>query len=111
MYHRHGWLQGNWHWDRNGTGTPRAWARKIPPFTPCGYCFQEYAQVWDHIIPYRKGGSTKAANLMPACRRCNAILGDKVFSHIREKRDFIREVLQHREIWKAPENDEPYEFG
>lgn len=71
----------------------RRWTKRIPKYTPCGYCFSQWATVWDHIIPFSYGGRTIDDNLYPSCRACNAIASDKVFDSIEEKRNYI---MKHR---------------
>ena len=66
--------------------------------TPCGYCFQEWATEWDHIIPWSKGGSSHSDNLMPACRWCNRHLSDKRFWDVQAKRLYIQE----KSYWERP---------
>lgn len=70
--------------------------------TPCGYCFERYAEVWDHLIPWIHGGRTSESNLYPSCRRCNGLLSDKIFNSIEEKREHVREELIRRGKWKFP---------
>lgn len=41
-----------------------AWASQ------CAYC-ADPADTLDHVLPRSRGGLTVAANLIPACRRCN----------------------------------------
>jgi hypothetical protein len=76
--------------------------RRIPRNTPCGYCFEKWATCWDHIIPYSLGGPTNTDNLMPACRACNAMLSDKVFDSIEEKREYVRVNQQPHRIKDFP---------
>jgi hypothetical protein len=38
---------------------------------PCVYCGEE-AQAVDHVVPRSRGGTDEPANLVPACRSCNA---------------------------------------
>jgi 5-methylcytosine-specific restriction endonuclease McrA len=68
--------------------------RAIPPDTPCGYCFEDWATVWDHILPRARGGRTRQANLMPACRACNVWFADRVFPSIEAKREARRQWLR-----------------
>lgn len=63
--------------------------RKPRPDIPCGYCFEEWATCYDHIIPITYGGSNDIRNLMPACHLCNALASGKVFDTIEQKREFI----------------------
>lgn len=68
--------------------------RAIPPDTPCGYCFDDWATVWDHIRPYSAGGRSQPANLMPSCRACNAWFSDHVYPSIEAKREARRQFLR-----------------
>jgi len=77
----------------------RATTRRIPDGTPCGYCFNEWATVWDHLQPWSKQGKTIPANLYPACRRCNALLAALSFPSIEEKREYVRTTLIERGDW------------
>src|ERR1035437_2542707 len=72
---------------------------KIPAGTPCGYCFERWATVWDHLQPYSKRGLTVPANLYPSCRRCNSLLSDLSFPTIEEKREYVRSTLIERGHW------------
>lgn len=66
--------------------------KAIPKYTPCGYCFSDWATVWDHIIPFSaRPGGINYNNLMPSCERCNSIARDLRFSSIEEKRIYILE--------------------
>lgn len=71
-------------------------------WTPCGYCFQAWAFVFDHIQPRSKGGSSRKSNLYPACQRCNSLLKDKLFPSLGAKREYVRQELIRRGIWKFP---------
>lgn len=64
-----------------------------PINTPCGYCFERWAEVYDHILPKSYGGSNSRSNLLPACSRCNGLVGSRVFDSLEEKRNFIRREL------------------
>jgi HNH endonuclease len=78
-------------------------ARKSPPSgTPCGYCFERWATVYDHLWPRSAGGSNGDDNLYPSCKRCNAFLSAKCFSTIQQKREYVRSTLIERGIWKLP---------
>jgi hypothetical protein len=66
---------------------------------PCGYCFQEWAYCYDHILPVAHGGTNRKSNLYPACRRCNALLSDKVFGSLEEKREYVQTELKARGEW------------
>ena len=69
-----------------------------PPldFTPCGYCFDSWAVVYDHLRPKSRGGTNHAENLYPACARCNMIAGAKLFSSIEEKRAYCQKILEEK---------------
>lgn len=74
---------------------------KIKKLIPCGYCFEEWADCYDHIRPVSRGGTNKKSNLYPACKRCNSILSNKLFKNLDEKRNFIRAELKNREEWHS----------
>lgn len=66
---------------------------KTPKDTLCGYCQRRTATGYDHVVPYSYGGPTKPDNLFPCCRRCNSILGNKLFNSIEEKRIYVKQWL------------------
>lgn len=70
----------------------------VPPYTPCGYCFSEWATGWDHLIPRVAGGHGTKDNLYPSCKRCNSILGSRIFASIEEKRDYVWERLHSQDV-------------
>lgn len=51
----------------------------------CRYCGRSQAEdpnlilVIDHIIPYSKGGTTVAENLVTCCQQCNCLKGTHIF--------------------------------
>ncbi len=57
--------------------------------TMCAYCLTATADSIDHLFPYSQGGSHDAANLVPACRVCNSILGSRVFPEFAAKRAYV----------------------
>ena len=71
--------------------------RRIPRWTPGGYCFDEWATVWDHMMPASNGGKTQPDNLMPCCRGCNYWFSDKIFPSIEAKREARRDFLREME--------------
>jgi hypothetical protein len=83
---------------------PRYASQPIPPLTPCGYCFDNWATCWDHLLPFSHGGLTIASNLYPACRRCNHLLGAKMFATIEEKREYVRQKLIEKGTWKTADS-------
>lgn len=68
-------------------------SRKPSVYTPCGYCFDNWATCYDHIKPLNSGGDNTQANLYPACQRCNGWLGARVFSSLDEKRAYVNGKL------------------
>jgi hypothetical protein len=82
-----------------GNSAVRMSKRRIPDWTPCGYCFNEWATVWDHLQPWSKFGLSKAKNLYPSCGRCNRMLYDFSFASIEEKREYARTTLIERGDW------------
>lgn len=74
-------------------------APRIRKLVPCGYCFEEWASGYDHILPVFRGGTNKKSNLYPACRRCNSLASAIEFKSLDEKRDYIRAKLKERNEW------------
>lgn len=72
---------------------------KLKELTPCGYCFQEWASCYDHVMPVAHGGTNRKSNLYPSCQRCNAILSAAVFKSLNDKRNYIRQKLKGRGLW------------
>ena len=84
--------------------------RTFPEWTPCGYCYQEWATVFDHIIPVARGGKNNRENLEPACERCNRLLGCRVFDSLKDKKEWLRGRLIRDGLWKfASEEPAPGE--
>lgn len=81
--------------------------RSRPPAgTPCGYCFQNWATGWDHLIPLSYRTDNRSLNLYPCCRRCNSILGNRMFQTIEEKREHVRYRLIEMGKWKLPSGED-----
>lgn len=62
----------------------------------CAYCdrsIREQAYHIEHIIPLAFGGSNGMANLCLSCPRCNLVAGDKVFTDILHKREYLKKVV------------------
>jgi hypothetical protein len=76
--------------------------KRAVPHTPCGYCFQRWATVWDHLIPVSHGGTNNSINLYPVCDRCNALASNLVFDTLELKRGYIRNELIKRGEWNLP---------
>jgi|SRR6266850_3929038 len=74
---------------------------KLRGLIPCGYCFEEWADCYDHILPVAHGGTNRKSNLYPACRRCNSLVGAHEFKSLDEKRDYIRAKLKERNEWHS----------
>lgn len=55
----------------------------------CAYC-GGYADCADHIVPYSFCQHNDPDNLVACCRDCNAIVSNKHFDNIAEKRMFIQ---------------------
>lgn len=49
----------------------------------CGLPLTKKTATVDHFIPLSKNGSIEIENLRPACKRCNELKGDTVFSECR----------------------------
>jgi 5-methylcytosine-specific restriction endonuclease McrA len=90
-----------------GSRTNRKHAKKRPKGEiPCAYCFQEWATGYDHLLPLAAGGLDMKENLVPCCKKCNSILGSRVYESYFMKREFIRDFMIKRGIWKFPAEDE-----
>ena len=61
----------------------------------CIYCGNPASTV-DHIIPYSWVQKHEYKNLVPSCRTCNSIAGDKVFSGLIEKMEYMDKKLAGR---------------
>jgi hypothetical protein len=63
----------------------------VPADTICVYCFDRWADSWDHVIPYSYiGDRLGKTNLVPACRRCNGLASNKMFDSLQEKREYVQ---------------------
>jgi len=54
----------------------------------CAYCGKDLLDLFDkptrdHVIPLNKGGDNTAENVVPACKSCNGIKGDRLIEVIR----------------------------
>jgi len=60
----------------------------------CVYCHRLFTKqrpvVQDHFFPLCKGGNHTAENVVPACSKCNAHKGQKVFKSVEEAREFLK---------------------
>lgn len=57
--------------------SPAEWRALVNHFGGCcAYCGNTGCEI-DHIVPISKGGRDELANVLPACRRCNAGKGSK----------------------------------
>lgn len=65
----------------------------------CRYCGFP-SQVLDHVFPAAAGGSSRSANLVASCYRCNRIGAAHVFESLEAKRDYIL-AKRRPEILKA----------
>lgn len=72
---------------------------KLRKYIPCGYCFERWADCYDHIQPVAHGGTNLKSNLYPACRRCNMLVHARLFQSLEEKRDYIQAELKSRGEW------------
>jgi 5-methylcytosine-specific restriction endonuclease McrA len=64
----------------------------------CAYCLGEATEV-DHVVPWNWSYNDSESNLVAACRDCNRIAQDKVFSSLEEKYKHIQEVRAGKK-WK-----------
>lgn len=82
----------------------------------CTYC-GEYADTIDHCIPYSvlRNETRKKNKLLgfccPACKECNCLLGNKVFTTFQERVLFVNRTLKkkygaHRVVWDKEELEE-----
>lgn len=53
-------------------------ARKALYGGQCAYCVVAKATTFDHAIPLSRGGSNFAANIYPACAKCNQKKGRNI---------------------------------
>lgn len=90
---------------------PGAPGRHIPQYvrdevldtygTDCVYCGSPDRPSLDHVYPWVQGGSTTAANLVPACMVCNRLAGERVFADLRDKSIWVvnaREALGYDKL-------------
>jgi len=70
--------------------------RKPPQGTPCAYCFEEWAVVYDHLVPRSFGGGNDLGNLLPSCQLCNSLLGGNVYDSIEAKRESVQAMRRVR---------------
>ncbi|MFE7238230.1 HNH endonuclease [Streptomyces sp. NPDC057580] len=56
----------------------------------CVYCGSA-SETMDHVIPFSDGGADDTTNLVPACRHCNLVKGDKTPAEL-----FLGWDLRHR---------------
>ncbi|KKM72064.1 hypothetical protein LCGC14_1424270 [marine sediment metagenome] len=73
--------------------------KKPPIGTPCGYCFKEWAILYDHMKPRRLGGGNDMSNLHPSCSRCNMILAWHTHKSVEERIAFVRQELIEKGEW------------
>ena len=59
----------------------------------CFYCQIRVATSIDHIIPISYDEMDDIDNLVPACAICNSIAGNKVFSNVWQKRQYILDKI------------------
>jgi len=78
-------------------------ARRLRGLIPCGYCFEEWADCYDHIKPVAHGGTNRKENLYPACSRCNGLVAAKLFGSLEEKRLYVQSELRKRGEWHSAE--------
>jgi len=56
----------------------------------CGKPLNKEVFSFDHKIPVSKGGNNSVFNLVPACKRCNHLKGNKTHTQFRERRKYAR---------------------
>lgn len=57
---------------------------------------------FDHVVPLGRGGRNVKRNLVPACRECNNIKGDRVLSYSHYPSGIGRVVFKNG--WRTNEN-------
>jgi len=70
----------------------------------CVYCLTALATTRDHVVPHllaggsgkRKGGADPGVTV-PACQRCNSMLGSKVFATFEDRWLWVRKQLSAKD--------------
>lgn len=66
----------------------------------CGYCGREMSQSEmqiDHMNPFEDGGSNDMSNLLPSCKRCNAMKGKRTVDGFRRHIEELPRKLGRRD--------------
>lgn len=89
---------------RDNDLTPEQWQSLLEAWGACAYCGATSASLQrDTVLAISRGGSYTLANVVPACRSCNASKGnDEVTGWLRRKRlDERAFLVRHHEITRA----------
>ena len=62
----------------------------------CAYCHERIADSADHFVPFIFTHDNRNENLVPSCRQCNSIAGDRVFDSFAEKKSYILDQRANR---------------
>lgn len=89
-------------------------SKENPP-KRCFYC-GGIADTRDHVIPVAFTSLTRKnvgyrGKCVPCCRRCNSILGDKVFDSLEERRNYVVDklLMELRKQTIIPNDEQPIE--
>jgi 5-methylcytosine-specific restriction endonuclease McrA len=72
------------------------WWQSLINKAKCYYCqtpLTREAVTMDHIVPISRGGRSTKGNIVPACKKCNALKKDMT---VVEWEDYRRETLKSR---------------
>ena len=92
--------------------TTAEWASLRDAWAACAYCgTTEVPLQRDCVLPISRGGRYTLANVVPACRSCNASkCNDEVTSWMRRRRlDEPRFLLRHLEVVALLQSPEGYQ--
>jgi 5-methylcytosine-specific restriction endonuclease McrA len=56
----------------------------------CAYCRIADGNEIDHVVPLARGGRHEIANILPACRACNASKGTKLLDEWQAEREITK---------------------
>lgn len=80
----------------------------MPVHSRCVYC-GDAAGHWDHVVPHSfiavGARRTWNAGVLPACYRCNGILGNLIFDSLDERLGHVAKRMEakHRKILRTPD--------
>jgi len=63
-----------------GSHTQAEWEARLELYDyRCAYCGRRGGRLTrDHVLPLARGGTDYIANIVPACRACNGLKGDRL---------------------------------